>query len=184
MIFDMIRHGIEDKEEYLSGKGAKIVESFTSHINKNYTYFLTSPYPRCQQTLRIILKATGNHSFMVIPWLCTRFPRDWNSLIYSLKFKKALVRFGNKLETVRQLDSSLLFKDAKHTLVSIQKFAKEQNYCGKVLAISHNVLISATAGLFRVNSIFDQEFDNLLELSGARILIRKNYQTSKRLTLL
>lgn len=183
IIFDIVRHGIEDEKEYLSKEGGKLVEYIASHIDQDYTDFLTSPYLRCRQTLKVILKSINVRFFKITPWLCTRYPEDWNSLISSSEFRNALDQFGTKLDAAKQIAPSLLFRDAYRTFISIQRYAKGKNFSGKILAISHNLLISTTAGLFRTNSIFDQEFDNLSELSGARILIDKNYQTSRRLTV-
>lgn len=179
-VFDMIRHGPEDVEDKLTTEGLDVVAVFATKVEKDYDFLLSSPYKRCIQTAQLIEKFCIAN-LEVTPWLCTRHPNEWNTLLYSPLFASSLPIIGSKLETVRQLASGLVLKDANLALLKIIELAQKSNYHGKVLAVSHNVLISTTAGLFRTNSIFDREFDGLPELSGARITINESGYTSERL---
>jgi len=181
----MIRHGKENEKGVLSKEGVNRTEILAQNILSNdYNIFLASPSFRCKETMKIIT-ACENHSFKTTAWLCTRFPNDWNFIVNSKEFSENSRKFKNKLEILREIAPHILFKDAKHTFSSIKNFAKEIKYSGKVLAISHSILIATTAGLFKVNNIFDSEFDNPSNLSGVRITINKNGQIKvERLALI
>lgn len=177
LIFDLIRHGKENEKGFLSKEGAERTEVLAQNIiDNNYSVFLTSPHSRCKETMKIIANYCENYSFETMTWLCTRFPNDWDFIVHSKKFIENSGKFKSKLETLREITPHILFRDAKHTFSSIKNFAKEKKYSGKVLAISHSILIATTAGLFKTGNIFDSEFDNPSNLSGVRIVINENNQ--------
>lgn len=177
LIFDLIRHGKENEKGFLSKEGVERTETLAQNIaGNNYNIFLTSPHYRCRETMKIIANHCENYSFETIAWLCTRFPNDWDFIVHSKKFIDNYSKFKSKLETLREIAPHILFRDAKYTFSSIKNFAKEKKYSGKVLAISHSILIATTAGLFKTSSIFDSEFDNPSNLSGVRIVLNENNQ--------
>lgn len=178
--FDIFRHADDDESEnkLITELGQEQIRRLVEGIRRvgiYYHSFITSPYPQCRETVKLVMKLLGYNETCLSGGLklCTPKPNEWNQAFYSEEFQRILPQIGSKYATAIILIPWLLSFDANHFIQQLEKYSKEIPDEVKVLGVSHNTMILAAASLINAGKLKDERFLFLDNCEGIRFCIKE-----------